>query len=310
LEAKKHVWPIVGLLAVLFSAWLLYGELRNVSLDDLWESLMAISPRDWLLATGATILAYAALAGYDHIALLHLRRHVDWRFVTVCSFTTYALSHNIGASVLSGGLVRYRAYTSRGLSGSDVGILVALCSFTFGLGTAMLTGIVLLLEPQLTERFADLLPLQVSTFMGVLLLLGVALYALGSVLKLRPLRVGSLKLEYPRPGIVFRQLAVGPVELIGAAGIIYFTLPEAGNPGFIVVLGIFLASFSAALLSHAPGGLGVLELLFIVGLPEMAPEDVLASLLVFRLLYLLIPLAIALLVVLGFERGQLLQSRG
>ena len=54
----------------------------------------------------------------------------------------------------------------------------------------------------------------------------------------------------------------------------------------------------------------LLELVFIVGLPEMAPEDVLAALLVFRLLYLLIPLAIALLVVLGFERSQLLQSKG
>jgi uncharacterized membrane protein YbhN (UPF0104 family) len=309
LEVGKHVWPVVGLVAVLFSAWLLYGELRNTSLDDLWDSLTAISLRDWLLAVAATLLAYAALAGYDHVALLHLRRHVDWRFVTVCSFTTYALSHNIGASVFSGGLVRYRAYTSRGLSGSEVGILVALCSVTFALGAVILMGVVLILEPEFTERFADLLPLQVSTFMGVLLLLGVALYALGSLLKLPPLKLGSLKLEYPSPGIVLRQLAVGPIELIGAAAIIYFTLPETGNPGFVVVLGIFLTSFCAALLSHAPGGLGVLELVFIIGLPEMAPQDVLAALLVFRLLYLLIPLAIALLVVLGFERGQLLRSR-
>ncbi|MDW6023540.1 YbhN family protein [Mesorhizobium sp. BAC0120] len=309
MEVGKHVWPVVGLVAVLFSAWLLYGELRNMSLDDLWDSLTAISLRDWLLAIAGTLLAYAALAGYDHVALLHLRRHVDWRFVTVCSFTTYALSHNIGASVFSGGLVRYRAYKSRGLSGSEVGILVALCSVTFALGAVILMGAVLILEPEFTERFADLLPLQVSTFMGVLLLLGVALYMLGSFLKLPPLKLGSLKLEYPRPEIVLRQLVVGPIELIGAAAIIYFTLPETGNPGFVVVLGIFLTSFCAALLSHAPGGLGVLELVFIIGLPEMAPEDVLAALLVFRLLYLLIPLAVALLVVLGFERGQFLRSR-
>src|SRR5690606_9671247 len=126
-----------------------------------------------------------ALAGYDHIALLHLRRKVDWRFVTLCSFTTYALSHNIGASVLSGTVVRYRAYTSQGLSVGEVGILVALCSFTFALGTILLTGLVLLVEPELGERFGDELPIHVSTAAGVFLLLLVGLYVLGSVLRLR-----------------------------------------------------------------------------------------------------------------------------
>ena len=98
---------------------------------------------------------------------------------------------------------------------------------------------------------------------------------------------------------------IAPLELIGAAGIIYFALPESGNPGFLIVLGIFVVSFSAALLSHAPGGLGVLELVFITGLSEMDPADVLAALLVFRLLYLIIPFVAALFMVLGFERTQL-----
>ena len=304
---KKFFWPTVGLAAVLFSAWLLYGELRTMSLDSLWDSLRAISGWSWLLAVASTVFAYAALAGYDHIALLHLRRSVDWRFVTLCSFTTYALSHNIGASVLSGSVVRYRAYRSQGLTAAEVGILVALCSFTFALGTIFLAGLVFVFEPEIGERFGDILPVAASFFLGVLLLGGVGLYVLGSILRLRPMHVGPVKLEYPRPEIVARQLVIGPLELIGAAGIIYFALPEAGNPGFVVILGIFLVSFSAALLSHAPGGLGVLELVFILGLPDMAPEDVLAALLVFRLLYLLIPLALAILVVIGFERSQLLR---
>lgn len=307
---KRYMWPVIGLAAAGFSAWLLYGELRNMSLESVWDSLVEISPANWIFAAAATIFAYLALAGYDHIALLHLRRKVDWRFMALCSFTTYALSHNIGASVLSGSLVRYRAYTSQGLSAAEVGILVALCSFTFALGTILLTGLLLIIEPELGERFGDELPIHASTALGVLLLLLVALYIAGSVLRFRPIRLRRIRLEYPRPSIVARQLVIGPLELIGAAAIIYFALPAAGNPGFLVILGIFLVSFSAALLSHAPGGLGVLELVFILGLPEMAPEDVLAALLVFRLFYLLIPLAIALVVVLGFERAQLLQISG
>ena len=305
MNIKKYIWPLVGLAAVAFSIWLLYHELRHLSLDELWDSLMAISYRDWLLAVAATLVAYGALAAYDRLALMHLRRKVGWLYVTVSSFTTYALSHNIGASVFSGSVVRYRAYTARGLSGAEVGVLVAFCSFTFALGTIMLTGLVLIAEPELTERFGDVLHMKASTLTGVVLLGFVALYMLGSALHFRPLKIGSFQVHYPRLPVAWRQLLVAPVELIGAAGIIYFALPAEGNPGYMIVLGIFLISFSAALLSHAPGGLGVLELVFITGLSDMNPADVLAALLVFRLLYLIIPFILALFVVLGFERAQL-----
>lgn len=169
----------------------------------------------------------------------------------------------------------------------------------------MLTGLVLVVEPELTERFVDVLPVSASSATGFFLLFLVLLYVLGSALRLRPLKIGKFAIHYPRLSVVGPQLLIAPLELIGAAGIIYFALPETGNPGFIIVLGIFLISFSAALLSHAPGGLGVLELVFITGLSDMDPADVLAALVVFRLLYLIVPFVMALFVVLGFERSQL-----
>ena len=58
-------------------------------------------------------------------------------------------------------------------------------------------------------------------------------------------------------------------------------------------------------MAAAPGGLGVLEFLFLNGLPEMNPADVLAALIIFCLFYLLIPLALSLVVVVLFERRQL-----
>ncbi|CAN7466708.1 lysylphosphatidylglycerol synthase domain-containing protein [Rhizobium sp. LjRoot30] len=304
MSLRKYVWPVIGLAAVVFSIWLLYRELRGLSLNDMIASFRAIPLHHWLLSGASTLLAYAALAGYDRIALLHLRRKVPWLFITVASFTTYALSHNVGASVLSGAVVRYRAYTSRGLTGQEVGVLVAFCSFTFMLGTILLGGIVLVFEPTIVERFVDVLPLDASRTTGFVLLGLVALYVIGSMLGFRTLSFGKLELSYPRPRVVLQQLVIGPLELLAAAGIIYFALPEAGNPGYFVVLGIFLVSFSAALVSHAPGGLGVLELVFITGLPDMNQADVLAALVVFRLFYLLIPFVIALVVILLFERSQ------
>jgi uncharacterized membrane protein YbhN (UPF0104 family) len=304
-------WPTIGIVAVVASLWLLFRNFKGESIGpQIWMQLQSIPPGSYLLAVFSTFVAYGALAWYDRIALLHLNiRHISWTFVSICSFTTYAIGHNIGASVFSGGMVRYRAYTSKGLSAAEVTILVALCSITFALGTLLLGGIVLLFEPDSLSNLQGLLPpllLQPSTAraIGIAFLALVGIYVAGSVLRLKPVTVMGFRLVYPHPGITFRQLVAAPLELLGAAGIIYFALPD-GSPSFIIVLAVFLASFSAALVSNAPGGLGVFELVFIKAMPSVPQVKVLTALLVFRLLYLLIPLAFALLVVILFERSKL-----
>ena len=302
---KRYFWPAIGLAAVVFSGWLLLHELRGISLDDIWDSLVAIPSYRWVLCALCAILAYAALAGYDHIALLHIGKRISWAFVTLCSFTTYALSHNIGGSVFSGAVIRYRAYATKGLTGQEVGILVAVCWFTFVLSTLAVAAVVLILVPELLDRFSSIGFRQFSSATGIILLVPVVAYVFGSWLHFRPLQIGSFRIHYPRLPIVARQLVIGPLELFAAGGIIYFALPVAGNPGYLVVLGVFLVSFSVAQISHAPGGLGVLEVVFLAGLSDMAPEDVLAALLVFRLFYLIAPLVLSLGVVLLFERAQL-----
>jgi glycosyltransferase 2 family protein len=305
-------WPLVGLVAVAVSAWFLYREFQGESVGpQVWAELKALTLKQYIFVILSTLFAYVALAWYDRIALLHLGiRHISWIFVALCSFATYALAHNIGASVVSGGMVRYRAYTTKGLSTAQIAVLIAICSLTFALGTILLGGLVLILEPERLRRLGGILPglltdPRSARVIGGIFLTAVAIYVLGSVFRLKPLEIGGFRVEYPRLGIAIRQLIASPMELIGAAGIIYFALPEAGNPGFLVILGVFLASFTAALASNAPGGLGVFELLFLKALPAVPQLKVLTALLVFRLFYLLIPLAFAIVVVIIFERRKL-----
>ena len=107
MKRVQHIaWPIIGLGAVAVSFWLLAKELHGLSLSSLREAIGSISPGRWILAIASTLLAYIALAGYDRIALLHLGRRISWRFVGLASFTAYAIAHNIGASVLSGAVIR------------------------------------------------------------------------------------------------------------------------------------------------------------------------------------------------------------
>jgi hypothetical protein len=308
-------WPVVGFAAVAVSLWLLHSEFKGEAVGpEVWEHLKSISLGHYLLAMLSTLVAYAALAWYDRIALLHLGvKNISWVFISLCSFTTYALAHNIGATVFSGGMVRYRAYHSKGLSAAQVAVLVAICSLTFALGTVLLGGIISVLEPEQLSRFRGKLPEYLRSLtdpttarlIGVVFLSGVAIYVIGSILRFKPLMIRGFRLEYPKPGITVRQLLAAPLELLGAAGIIFFSLPDAGNPGYFAVLAVFIASFSAALWSNAPGGLGVFEWFFISAMPEMPKTQVLAALLVFRLFYLLIPFFLSIFVVIAFERNRL-----
>ena len=304
---SNFLWPVVALVAMGFSFWLLYKELRGLSAGDVLTSLAAISIKNWLLAALSSLVAYAALAWYDRIALLHLGRKFSWTLISLVSFTTYALSHNIGFSMFSGAVVRYRVYSTKGLSMAEVAFLVGFCSFTFALGTVLLGGLVLVFEPQIVQRLFDA-PVWLARTGGFVMLGLVALYFAGSTLRLKPLHLGKFKLEYPGINITLRQMVAAPIELLGASGIIYFALPEAGNPGYFIVLGIFLASFSAGLLSHAPGGLGVIEFVFVKAMPDAPQAQVVAALIVFRLLYLIIPLLFSLVVVFFFERGRLAET--
>jgi glycosyltransferase 2 family protein len=318
-KISEFIWPAIGLAAVVVSGYFLYQELKTTSLAAIWAAILAIPPHRILLAALSTLVAYAALAWYDRIALLHLGvRHISWLFVSLCSFTTYALSHNIGASVFSGALVRYRAYTAKGLTAAQVAVLVALCSFTFFLGTVLLGGFTLVVDPNLLSRLEGKLPgfltdPKTALIVGFGMLGFVALYVIGSILRLRPLHIRSFKLEYPRPGIMGRQLLAAPLELLGAAGIIYFALPEAMNPGFIPVLAIFLASFSVALASHAPGGLGVFEIVFITAMhitDEAQKDAIIAAVIIFRIFYFWLPALVSVIVVIAFERARLAAAIG
>jgi glycosyltransferase 2 family protein len=327
---KDFFWPMVGLAAVGISLRVLYAKLHgeaaadavtqelldNAGLFDslaiiariIGERLAVIPAHAYFLAALSTLAAYLALAWYDRIALIHLRKEkgISWLYVTLCSFTTYAISHNIGASVFSGGMVRYRAYTAKGLTAAEVAVLVALCSFTFSFGTNLLGGLVLLYEPEILRPIAPLGD-TVTRAIGFAMIAMCILYTIGSWLKFKPVVIRNFTLEYPHLDVVWRQWIAAPLELIGAAGIIYFALPGEGNPGFMIVLGAFLLSFSAGLLVQAPGGIGVMEAVFLKVMPGMPASEVFAALLVWRILYLLMPLAISIPVVLAFERSKLFE---
>ncbi|WP_434730253.1 lysylphosphatidylglycerol synthase domain-containing protein [Rhizobium binae] len=304
LAVQTIFWKVTGVSALGVSIWLLSRELRTLSFMDLEESLAALPVTAWLACGGFAIVAYLFLGCYDWLALTYLRKKMDPIFAATCGAVTYAFSHTIGASVFSGAVIRYRAYSLKGLSGGEVARLVAFCSFTFVLGAMAVTGAALVADPLVLDRFTDAFPLNATRIAGSLLTGIVIFYITLSMLPLRRLKIGKLDIAYPTPAIALLQVTVAAAEIIFAAMIVYFALPVEGNPGIVTVTGIFMLSFLAALVSHSPGGLGVFELVFITGMPDMNRSDVLAALLIFRLFYFILPFVFSLAIIARFEFGR------
>ncbi len=295
------VWKAVGVAALVISFYALSRELRNLSLEDVGAKLVAFSPSTWMLAAGAALAAYVLLGFYERLALAYLGRRVNPLFVHVCAAVTYAFAHVIGASVFSGAVIRYRAYSSKGLLAPEIATLVAFCTLTFCLGVITVLGSVLVLQPFILDRFLDTLPLDLTSSTGKLLIGAVVIYLTAALLPFGEIRMRSMTLAYPKLSIALLQVFVSTIEILAAALLIYVAIPAPLNPGFVVVSGIFVFSFATALLSHAPGGLGVFELAFLTGLSDVPEADVLAALLVFRLFYFIVPFVFSAVVIVVFE---------
>ena len=67
--------------------------------------------------------------------------------IALGSFVSYVFAHNIGVSLLTGGTVRYRIYSAEGMSSVDIAVITLVCTINFALGSTVIVGIALLVEP-------------------------------------------------------------------------------------------------------------------------------------------------------------------
>jgi hypothetical protein len=70
-------------------------------------------------------------------------------------------------------------------------------------------------------------------------------------------------------------------------------MPATPPIDFVSVSVVFILATLLGFASHAPGSLGVFDAAMLVALPQFGKEELLATLLVYRVLYFVIPFAIA-----------------
>jgi len=289
--------------AALFSLalWVLYHELRKYHLHDVAQYFHELPTLHILLAVFCSGMSYFMLTLYDTLGFRYIRHPLEYRKIALASYIGYAFSNNIGYPMISGGLLRYRLYTTWGLSAVEVTKVVAFCSFTSILGFLTVAGGSFILEPETLPASLHL-PISSVKPVGYLFLGFLAVYFfLINVVK-KPVRIKKFEFRLPLPGHSIAQVIVSSMDWSFAVGVLYFLLPKGAGVPYLGLIGLFMLSEFAGMVSRIPGGLGVFEMVMILLLPPTVNHSqILGALVSFRIIYYFMPLAIAAVVLGSYE---------
>jgi phosphatidylglycerol lysyltransferase len=286
----KKLLPLVMLAVFGLALWCIDRSLQGYRYADVMKDLHAISWARLGMALGFTACSYLMLTGYDTLAFRHLRIRLPWRRIALTSFTSCTFANNSGMGMLVGGSLRYRLYSVWNISGVAITQVIAFSGLTFWIGLATVSGTLFLVHPLEIPPSLHL-PFHSIHLFGMVLA-GISLsYLVACIWHPRPVRLFGIKAALPRWHVAVGQLVVSSVDWMCSAAALWVLLP-AGTVSYPTLLGAFLLAQMIGVISHVPGGLGVFETVMLVFLTPFLPAStVLGTLLVFRMVYYLVPLA-------------------
>ncbi len=271
--------------------WLLFHEIEHYRWHDVRASLTAIPAAKIASCVVLVILNYIILIGYDWLALKAIDKKLPLRQVAFASFTGFVASYNFGAT-LGGVPLRYRVYSGFGLSAIQIVQLSIMLGVTFWLGEFALAGVAFVCDPfPIPDKLH--MPFKTVYGLGWILIAITAAYVALTFLWKKPFRIRGEEIQLPSAQMTLAQIAVASTDLIVASLSLYILLPSELELSYFQFVGIFLLAVISVILTHIPGGVGVFELVILTFLGATAKDDVVASLLVFRVLYYLLPLLFA-----------------
>ena len=279
---------LIAAAAIGLAAVLLYRTLSRYSLDELIAAVTAVPISRLLGAAGFAAASYVCLTFFDYLALRYVGKPLPYPRAALASFTALSLGHNIGLAALSSGAVRYRFYSRWGLDAGEVARVIVFCGVTVGLGLLTLGGSALLLRSELAVELTGLTH-PVIIALGVGCLVVSAIYLALAIFVRRPLRIRRWSLEIPIFRLAVGQVLIGSVNFAFVAACLHQTLAAVADVAYLGVASVYVIANATALVSHVPGGLGVIESVVMYLLPR---EDLIGPLLVFRFVYFLAPLGL------------------
>jgi len=266
-------------------AALSWGDLRAALLSTGWDQIS--------LALLMTSLSYLALTGYDALALRQLGLRVPYGVTALASFTSYSVSFTLGFPLITAGTVRYWIYSQSGLSAGKVASLTIIASITFWLGMGLIIGVSLIADPAGVAAINHL-KTEANFLLGLGAVSVLAAWLAWVSVRSRRVHVQGMSLELPGFWLTTGQTALGVADLCAASATLFMLLPRGSGVSFLDFAATYAFSCLLGIASNAPGGIGAFEMTMLNSVRAPTTEGMIASLLLFRVIYYLVPFVLAL----------------
>lgn len=283
---RSWLKPLLALLILAFAGILLHRAMAGYDLAEIARQIASAGGWRVLVAFGFAAGSYACLTVFDHLALVYAGKPLPYPKVALASFTSLSLGHNLGFAALSSGAIRYRFYTRWGLSAADVGKVIMFCGATVGIGLAALAAAALLLQPELAAKLTGRSAAAIR-LLAAAIVLGLVVYLVTCALVRRRLDIRGQRFSLPTLKLALCQFTIGPLNFALVAACLHQALATVAEIPYPEVAATYVLANIAALITHVPGGLGVIEL---VVQHLLAGARVMAGLILFRLVYFIGPL--------------------
>ncbi len=298
---------ILGPVIFGLALWSISIELRGYNFEDLLDGIERIQRSQLLQACLLTWISYAAVSCYDLISFRYIESELAFPKIALAGFITYAISPTVGFPFLTAGALRYRLYSTWGISAGQVAQVILFSNLSLWVGLFSVAGLSLLLTSspipeELNIPFSSLRPL------GGICVLITVIYLVLCRLTSTPIQFRSYIFHFPSLKIALAQILIFAIDWGAAAVALYSLFSFSFQLSYLEFFGAYVISMVAGMISTIPGGLGVFETIMIFFLSAFLSNPViLGTILIFRLIYYLIPLGIALLLLGGVEIYERLQ---
>ncbi|MCG2840247.1 lysylphosphatidylglycerol synthase domain-containing protein [Sandaracinobacter sp. RS1-74] len=302
-----QTWLTLAFMAVVIgvAGFALSQILKEVKVDDIRAAFGRITPHQVLLSIGLTALSFVVLSFYDVLGLKAIGKPQPYWRALLGSFTAYNLSHNLGFAPITGGAARWRAYRGTNLDAADIARVVVIAGVTFWLGIFLLLGIFLVAFPGALRVHDATMSFGMQAGIGTAILVAIAGYLIACARQTGPLNILGWTLPVPTLKQALIQFGLAATDIaIASAALLALLPPETWHhyPDFLVA---YVVAVVVALLTHAPGGIGVFEAVILVTLPEVDKPSLVSALILYRLIYYWAPLLLAL-IFLGLNEMRML----
>ena len=298
---KKRIFKIfsffISITLFTFTIIFIHKELSNYSYRDIKNAMAEIPKIMIFFSILLSISSYILLIILDSLAIRYANLKFEYSKTIFVSFVSRAFGNNLGVPALSSSAIRFRFFSLWGAPYNKIIKIITFCYSTYWIGLIATGSFIFTYRPiNIPTKFN--LQFNFSRGIGIIFIILTIAYLIFSLTS----RYMRWNFDFPPFNVSLIQIILSTFEWIVAGAVLYVLLVDFSSIQFFTFLSVFLTAQIIGIISNLPGSIGAFEFIMISFLSPFLPvHSILSGLLLYRLIYYLLPLGFAVILLATYE---------